>query len=131
MLIHWARLIYYYNIGLYLVLGMIATFHYFYFISFSKKWEVWTSMSSPCNLLSLMDGSCTYPIPLQLEKLSRFYILIINILFEPVGLTLLKNPLGARWALLPSLGWVDSWLPTYLDSFFFFFFFFGQVEKRF
>jgi hypothetical protein len=38
--------------------------------------------------------------------------------FEPVGLpTLLKNPLGARWSLLPTLQWVGSWLPTYLASF--------------
>ena len=38
--------------------------------------------------------------------------------FEPIGLTLLKNPLGARWGLLSTLRWVASWLPTYLPSFF-------------
>ena len=38
--------------------------------------------------------------------------------FEPVGPTVLENPLGARWGLLPTLQWVGSWLPTYLPSFF-------------
>ena len=33
--------------------------------------------------------------------------------FQPVGLTLLKNLLGAWWGLLPTLRWVGSWfLPT-------------------
>jgi hypothetical protein len=39
--------------------------------------------------------------------------------FEHVGLIMLKNPLGARWGLLPILWWVGSWLLTYLLSFFF------------
>ena len=30
--------------------------------------------------------------------------------FEPVAPTLLKNPLDARWGLLPTLRWVDSCL---------------------
>ena len=38
--------------------------------------------------------------------------------FEPVRPTLLKDPLGAGWALLPTLRWVGSWLPTYLAHFF-------------
>jgi hypothetical protein len=37
--------------------------------------------------------------------------------FEPIGSTLLKNPLDARCGLLPNLRWVGSWLPTYLASF--------------
>ena len=33
--------------------------------------------------------------------------------FEPVGPTLLKNPLGAGWGLLPTLQWMGFWLlPT-------------------
>ena len=36
--------------------------------------------------------------------------------FEPVDPNLLKNPLDARWGLLPTLQWVGSWLPTYLPS---------------
>ena len=32
---------------------------------------------------------------------------------------MLKNPLGARWGLLPTLQWMGSWLPTYLASMFF------------
>ena len=28
---------------------------------------------------------------------------------EPVGPTVLKHPLGARWRLLPTLRWVGSW----------------------
>jgi hypothetical protein len=38
---------------------------------------------------------------------------------------LLKNPLGAGWGLLSTLRWVDTWLPSYLISFF------HQVERRF
>ena len=38
--------------------------------------------------------------------------------FEPVGFTLLKNPLGAGWGVLPNLQRVESWLPSYLASFF-------------
>ena len=45
--------------------------------------------------------------------------------FEPVGPTLLKNPLGARWGLLLTLRWVGSWLPIYLASLS------HQVERRF
>ena len=45
--------------------------------------------------------------------------------FQPVGPTLLKDPLGACWGLLPSWRWVASWLPTNLDDFF------RQVERRF
>ena len=37
--------------------------------------------------------------------------------FEPVGPTLLKNPLGGEWGLLFTWPWVGSWLPTYLASF--------------
>jgi hypothetical protein len=44
---------------------------------------------------------------------------------KPVDPTLLNNPLDAGWGLLPTLWWVDSWLPTYLASFF------HQVERRF
>jgi hypothetical protein len=36
--------------------------------------------------------------------------------FEPVGLTLLKNPLNARWGLLLTLRRMGSWLPTYLPT---------------
>ena len=36
--------------------------------------------------------------------------------FESVGPTLFKNPLDARWGLLPTLRWVGSWLPTYLAT---------------
>ena len=39
--------------------------------------------------------------------------------FQSVGLTLLKNPVGAWWGLLPTLQWVGSWLPTYMTSIFF------------
>ena len=47
----------------------------------------------------------------------------INILEKPTYWPyLLKNPRGARWGLLPTLRWVESWLPTYLTNFFFFFF---------
>ena len=42
----------------------------------------------------------------------------IQLEFQPVGFTLLKNPLDAMWGLLPTLWWVGSWLPTYLVSFF-------------
>ena len=45
--------------------------------------------------------------------------------FEPIDPTLLKNPLGAGWGLLPTLRWVGSWLPTYLASFI------RQVKRRF
>ena len=45
--------------------------------------------------------------------------------FELVGPILLKNPLDARWGLLPTLRWVGSWLLTYLISFF------RQVERKF
>jgi hypothetical protein len=37
--------------------------------------------------------------------------------FEPVGLTLLKNPLNARWGLLLTLRRMGSWLPTYLPTY--------------
>ena len=42
----------------------------------------------------------------------------IQLEFEPIGPTMVKNPLAARWGLLPTLWLVDSWLPTYLASFF-------------
>ena len=38
--------------------------------------------------------------------------------FKPVGLTLLKDPLDARWGSLRTLQWVGSW-------------FFRQVKRRF
>ena len=38
--------------------------------------------------------------------------------FEYVGPTPLKDPLGARWALMPTLRWVGSW-------------FFRELERRF
>ena len=38
--------------------------------------------------------------------------------FEPIGPTLLKNPLDAGWGWLSTLRWVGSWLPTYLASLF-------------
>ena len=45
--------------------------------------------------------------------------------FEPVGPTLLKNPLAAWRGLLPTLRWLGSWLPTYLADFS------CQAERRF
>ena len=39
--------------------------------------------------------------------------------FEPVGPTMLKNPLITEWYLLPTLRWMGSWLPTYLPNQFF------------
>ena len=38
---------------------------------------------------------------------------------------MLKNPLGVRWGLLPTLQWMGSWLSTYPASFV------HQVERRF
>ena len=52
------------------------------------------------------------------EKKNQFWA--IQQEFEYVGPTLLKNPLGAVWGLLPTLRWVSSWFPTYLASVIFF-----------
>ena len=41
----------------------------------------------------------------------------IGHVFEPIGPTLLKDPLGAGWGFLPTLWWVGFW-------------FFRQVERR-
>ena len=49
---------------------------------------------------------------------------------EPIGPSLLKNPFGARWGLLPPLQWVGSWLPTYLARFFFLFSFLWSSREK-
>ena len=46
-----------------------------------------------------------------------------NVNVSPLALTLLKNPLGAWWRLLPTLRWVGSWLPTYLASYYYYYYY--------
>ena len=71
------------------------------------------------------QSSCLYSLTHNKETNNQCWAIGREFLSMLVLRTLLKNPLGVGWGLLPILLWVGSWLPTYLTSLF------RQVEIRF